>query len=266
MSKISISNIAWTIENDFIIYKLMKEKGFSGLEIAPTRIFPENPYGSCIKAKSWVDSIRENYGFVVPSMQSIWYGHQEQLFGSDKERRVLISYTKKAIDFAEAIGCKNLVFGCPKNRNMPEGVDENIGIDFFKEVGDYAFEHNTVIGMEANPQIYNTNYINDTASVLELIEKVDSKGFLLDLDVGTMIANNESVTILTGKEHLINHVHISEPGLKVIEQREIHKQLAYLLRKYDYKKYVSIEVSRQDDIRNIEKMMNYVKDVFGDEK
>ena len=70
-----------------------------------------------------------------------------------------------------------------------------------------------MIGMEANPTIYNTNYINDTRSAIELIQKVDSAGFKLNLDVGTMIYNQESVDDIVGSVRLINHVHISEPGL-----------------------------------------------------
>lgn len=261
---LSISNIAWAEENDKDVYEMMKTKGFSGLEIAPTRVFPENPYDRCSEAQVWSDEISSNYGFTVPSMQSIWYGRQEKLFGSEEEKTALIDYTKKAIVFAESIGCKNLVFGCPRNRNMPEGSDELIAISFFKEIGDFAFDHNTVIGMEANPPIYNTNYINDTPTAIELIEKVDSKGFLLNLDLGTMVENGEDVSFLKGKEHLINHVHISEPGLKVIKKRKEHNELAELLNNYGYMNYVSIEVGKQEDIKTLEKIMTYVKCVFGD--
>ena len=42
--KLSISNIGWTVEQDSQVYELMKKYGFTGLEIAPTRIFPEAPY------------------------------------------------------------------------------------------------------------------------------------------------------------------------------------------------------------------------------
>ena len=261
--KISISNIAWAEENDKTVYEMMKNKGFSGLEIAPTRIFPENPYDRCGEAKVWADEIRSDYGFAVPSMQSIWYGRQEKLFGTEEEKAALVDYTKKAIVFAESIGCKNLVFGCPRNRNMPEGADEQVAIAFFKEIGDYAYEHNTSIGMEPNPPIYNTNYINDTSAAFELIEKVDSKGFLLNLDLGTMVENGEDVSILRGKEHLINHVHISEPGLKVIEKRKLHHELAELLNTYGYKNFISIEVSKQDELDSLDKMMDYVKEIFG---
>ena len=261
--KLSISNIGWTEENDLAIYKIMKNMGFEGLEIAPTRIFPETPYIKLEEANRWANKLKSENGFVIPSMQSIWYGRNEKLFGTEEERAILVDYTKKAINFAEVIGCKNLVFGCPRNRNMPEGADENIAIEFFKEVGDYATEHNTVVGMEANPPIYNTNYINDTRAALELIRRVESKGFLLNLVVGTMIYNEECVDLLVGDEHLINHVHISEPYLAPIQKRHLHKELAQLLRNADYQGYVSIEMGKREDVSIIESSMDYVACTFG---
>ena len=261
--KLSISNIAWARENDLVVYEIMKNMGFEGLEIAPTRIFPENSYDKIEEAIRWAKELKAKNGFVIPSMQSIWYGRNEKLFGTKEERTSLINYTKKAIDFAEAIGCKNLVFGCPRNRNMPEGADGGIAIDFFKTIGEYAAEHNTVIGMEANPPIYNTNYINETKSAIALIEKVESDGFKLNLDIGTMIANEEDVSVLYGKECLINHVHVSEPGLKTIERRLLHRTLFKLLTDYGYDGFVSIEVGNQKSVAALAKMMKYTQEIFG---
>ena len=260
--RLSISNIGWTEENDAAVYGLMKKYGFQGLEIAPTRIFSGRPYDMNSEAEAWSKQLKSEFGFCVPSMQSIWYGRQEKIFGTDEERRILLDYTKKAIDFAAAIGCKNLVFGCPRSRNLPEGADENTAITFFKELGDYAYSKGTVIGMEANPLIYNTNFINDTESALNLIEKVDSKGFLLNLDLGTMIQNDEDVSELIGKVSLINHVHISEPGLKPIEERPIHKELKALLEKEGYDRFISIEMGKVDDLAILEEKMNYVRGIF----
>ena len=261
--KLSISNIGWSNENDLAVYEIMKNEGFEGLEIAPTRIFPEKPYDKIEEAGRWADGIKTEYGLVISSMQSIWYGRNEKLFGTEQERSVLIEYTKKAIDFAERIGAGNLVFGCPRNRIKPEGADEDIAVRFFKELGDYAATHNTIVGMEANPPIYNTNYINDTARALDLIEMVGSDGFKLNLDMGTMVENREDVSLLKGKEHLIGHVHISEPGLKPIVPRKIHKDLYELLNSYGYDGYISIEVGRQDDISELRKMMKYVEGILG---
>lgn len=260
--KLSISNIGWDACNDASVFGLMKKYGYSGLEIAPTRIFLESPYERLDEAKAWVEDLKNEEGFIVPSIQSIWFGRQEKIFGTEEERQILVDYTKKAIDFAETIGCGNIVFGCPRNRNMPEGVDENIAISFFKEIGDYAAEHNTVIGMEANPPIYNTNYINDTKSAFKLIEKVDSSGFKLNLDVGTMIQNSESAEELAGNVYLINHVHISEPGLKIIAQREIHKKIKGILVNEGYHKFISVEMGKGNDYLEIECVLRYVSNVF----
>ena len=259
---LSISNIGWTVENDNKVYEMMCQNGFDGVEIAPTRIIPEAPYDHLNEARNWKQQIKDEYGFVVPSMQSIWYGRSEKLFGTEEERQALLSYTKKAIDFAETIGCKNLVFGCPRNRNIPENGDMDIAVRFFKELGDYAYAHNTVLAMEANPPIYNTNFVNTTAQAIDLIKQVDSKGFLLNLDMGTMIENNESIDVLKENIGLINHVHVSEPGLKSIEKRDIHKNLAQLLKENSYDKYISIEVGKQEEMDSLLAMMEYVREIF----
>ena len=259
---LSISNIAWIADNDEKVYGFMKEHGFSGLEIAPTRIFPEAPYEDLAAAGRWKEGLQARFGFTVPSMQSIWYGRKEKLFGSVEEREALLSYTKKAVDFAQAIGCGNLVFGCPVSRAIPEGKDAGSAISFFRELGEYAYAKQTVIGMEANPKIYNTNFINTTGEAFDLIEAVDSKGFLLNLDLGTMIENGESADILKGRTDLINHVHISEPGLKPVRKRKIHEQIAELLKAGEYQKAVSIEMGRQEDIDLLSRTMEYVRNVF----
>ena len=119
----------------------MKKYGYDGLEIAPTRIFPEAPYERLEEAGNWAAALQEQHGFVVPSMQSIWFGRQEKLFGTAEERRILLEYTKKAVDFAEAVGCRNLVFGCPRNRAVPEGATADGAVSLFRGAREYAPAH-----------------------------------------------------------------------------------------------------------------------------
>ncbi len=261
--KLAISNIGWPAEKDAAAYGFMKKYGFTGLEIAPTRIFPERPYERLAEAKEWSRRLGTGYGFVVPSMQSIWFGRKESIFGTEKARQALLEYTKKAVDFAENIGCGNLVFGCPKNRNLPDGAESSVAVPFFRELGEYAAEHNTVIGLEANPPIYHTNYINDTWAAFRLIKEVNSEGFRLNLDVGTMIQNGEDVEELAGKTALISHVHISEPGLQPIRKRQIHKELREVLLDGGYQGFVSVEMGKTETLDMVEEAMRYVKEIFG---
>lgn len=260
--KLAISNIAWEEKNDFLVYELMRKYQFTGLEIAPTRIFLERPYHNLDRAVKWKEGIEQVYGLEVPSIQSIWFGKQERVFGSEKEREVLLKYTKSAMDFAAAIKCRNLVFGCPRNRYIPEGTDEGLAIEFFSELGSYALRKGVVIGLEANPPIYNTNYINDTASALKLVQEVKSEGFKLNLDVGTMIENQEQIEEIQGQVALVSHVHISEPKLKEIEKRNLHMELAKCLKREKYNGFISIEMGKTQDISVIEDAMAYVKETF----
>ena len=116
--------------------------------------------------------------------------------------------------------------------------------------------------MEANPPIYNTNFINDTISAIKLIEQVGSDGFKLNLDLGTVIQNRENLSELIGKVSIIIQVHISEPGLKPVEERKLHSELRDILVKENYQGFVSIEMGKVDDIYLLEEKMKYVKEIF----
>lgn len=272
--KLSISNIGWESQYDEQVYALMLKYRFSGIEIAPTVWVPHQPYEpkQVEQAKRIAADLKQRHGFAVSSMQSILYGKTQILFGTESDREELYAYLVRAIDYASAIGCGNLVFGCPRNRSFPEDWCNNaditraIELDFFQKLGDYAKSKGTVLAMEANPPIYNTNYINTTAQALELVEAMDSEGFLLNLDVGTMIENGESPDLLKGHVHQINHVHISEPGLKPVEKRPLHRRLAEILAEGNYQGFISIEVGKNnlgtEPLVVLEDMMRYVTEIF----
>lgn len=252
--KLSISNIAWENKYDEEIYSFLKSVGVEAIEIAPTKIFGENPYSQIERAKKWATEIRRDFGLQISSMQSIWYGVTENIFGADAERKKLIEYTKEAVLFAQAIGCKNIVFGCPKNRDT-ENTSEKIGIacDFFHEIGEFAFAHGTCISLEANPVIYNTRFMNCTKEAVEVAKKCQSFGIKINYDLGAAIYNGEKLEDIYEFRDLINHVHISEPNLKLIRNDEkLHRKLFDILRTANYENYVSIEMGTQhiDDVKH----------------
>lgn len=260
--KLSISNIAWSAAMDLQMYEYLKEQGLAGLEIAPTRVFPENPYEKLEEAKAFADQLKNKYELVISSMQSIWFGKSESIFGSDTEREILLDYTKKAIDFAQVIRCENLVFGCPNNRNIKENSQYPIAIKFFKEIGEYAEQKGTVIAIEANPPIYNTNFINTTEQAFELVIAVNCPGVKVNLDIGTIIENHETLDVIFSNIALVNHVHISEPFLAQIEKRELHKKLKNILTVAKYNRYISIEMKNMENLELVKKTIKNIKEVF----
>jgi sugar phosphate isomerase/epimerase len=193
-------------------------------------------------------------------MQSIWFGQNGSIFGP--ERRALLAYTLRAIEFAKAAGCGNLVFGCPKNRVLPENADSGTAVPFFAELGAAAAAAGTVVALEANPPLYGTNFINTTLQALDMARQVASPGFKVNLDVGTLIANGESAAGLAGQVCAFSHVHVSEPGLAMLEKRPLHRELAALLRHEGYAGYVSIEMKAAAP-GELERALDYVAGVFG---
>ena len=259
--KLAVSNIGWNSEKNDEIFLFMKENGYCGLEIAPTIIIQENPYDHIDDIKLFSKSIKEKYNLDIISMQSIWYGHSGNIFNLDDQKN-LLDYTKKAIIFAESINCKNLVFGCPKNRIISDKANINDVIPFFKELGDYALEHHTVLSLEANPKIYNTNFLNETMDAIDFVKKVNSKGFMVNLDFGTIIENKENLYEIIKNIKYINHIHISEPYLVKILNRKEHKELAKAILKNGYNNYVSIEMKNTGNIDDIKDSIRYVKEIF----
>ena len=262
--KYSISNIAWSQEQDGEMYAFLKQQGIQGLEIAPTRLFA-NPYDNLEMAHEYAVMLKNKYGLTVSSMQSIWYGVQQSIFGTDEDREYLLEYTKKAILFAQAMGIKNLVFGSPRNRNMPEGDREEqmkTAKAFFKELGDFAAEHNTVLAIEPNPVIYNTNFLNFTKDACEFVKEVDSEGLKVNVDMGTVIYNKENPHLVKTYKTVINHIHISLPHLEYIGPCKEYTTLKKVLSKIEYDGYLSIEMKNQNDIEKVKQAVLYLKEAF----
>ena len=262
--RLAISDIGWVKELDEQVYDFLSEAGNFDLEIAPTRIVEETPYDADgrAKTKKTLDGIKAKYGLKVVSMQSIWFGRTENIFESEESYQKLLDYTFKAIDFAETIDCRNLVFGCPKNRRMTD-IEKQlpIAISFFNEIGDYAAEHGRVIALEPNPKMYGTNFINNTAEAVEFIGKLSTRGVKINYDLGAVIENDESLELLRENIELVSHIHISELGLAKIKKRKIHLELFRMLRELGYDKYVSIEMKTQSGLEDVREVVEYAAKV-----
>lgn len=257
--RLAASNIAWEAADDERMYEELAALGFGGLEIAPSRVFGPRPYERLDEAAAWAEGLRARHGLEVASMQSIWFGRTEEVFGDGEGREALLSYTREAILFAEAVGCGNLVFGCPRNRRVA-GRDASVAEGFFRELGDFAHEHGTVLALEANPPIYDTDYLNATPEACALAREVGCPGLRVNLDLGTMVENGEGVGDVDLS--LVNHVHVSEPHLAPIERRALHREVARALADAGYDGFVSLEMGKGAPEGALRSSLEYVRGCF----
>ncbi|MBQ3033991.1 MAG: sugar phosphate isomerase/epimerase [Deferribacterales bacterium] len=260
--RLSASNIAWSAENEREVLKYMQALCFCGLEIAPTKIIPVNPYDKNSEIKKYAENLKNNYNMTICSLQSVWYGISERISESPQSYDKLLRYTCKAMDFAKSVCCGNLVFGCPKNRKFFSQVEADLTENFVKDAADFAYKKGVTFALEANPIIYDTNFVNTTQEAVSLIRKLNCKGLKLNLDIGTMIYNNEPLDIVLNNIDIINHVHISEPMLKPIKKSSFHKELCQILKDNGYSGFISLEMAATDNIKDLYKSLDYISEAF----
>ena len=262
--KLAISNIAWDISENLEVYSLMKKYGVEGLEIAPTKFFPKDPY---LQDKIILSNLKkeiEEKELKIVSMQSILFGRNDlKLFESLEKREELLEYLKKGVLFAKELGIKNIIFGNPKNRISTSAQDYEIAISFFNELGDFAYKNNVFIGIETNPEIYDCNFLTKTFDTINFINNCSSKGVTLNLDIGAMLVNKENIDILEKISiDKISHVHVSEPYLNKINvaNKDFHKSMFKYLKEKNYTNYISIEMKQQNN-EDIEEILKYMSEL-----
>lgn len=256
--KLSISNIAWNPKDQELIYAHMLNYGFTGLEVAPTCIVSEKPYDHIEEALQWYSRIEGEYGFVISSLQSMWYGIDKKICSSPEDRSFLVDYTEKCINFAAALTCPNIVFGCPRNRNINSAEDMGILAAFFYDIARKAYARKIIIALEPNPEIYGTNVFNTTADALEFVKEVNHPGLQINLDLGTLICDETSLDVVAKNMDRIHHIHYSEPFLVPLVKRELHTEIFDLLKAQSYNGFVSIEMKQPENISEVIEAMRYV--------
>jgi sugar phosphate isomerase/epimerase len=260
--KLSISNIAWEPNEDKDAFELIKKYGFEGIELAPPKLFKDLSNVSDSEINDYLEYMKP-YNFKFPAMQSLLFGKPElKIF--DGSRNDTLEYLKKIIDLAQKLDVKVLVFGSPKNRfigDMPKDEAYKVAIDFFKELGEYAYSKERYFCIEPNAKEYGCDFITNTDEAIELVKDVNSKGFRLHIDSAVMVMNSENV-----KESLekalpyTEHFHISEPFLELItENKTNHKEFVKILKTLNYDKWVSVEMKNGVMDSNVEAVKNSLK-------
>tara|TARA_B100000963_G_C22604829_1_gene661968 strand:+ start:650 stop:1483 length:834 start_codon:yes stop_codon:yes gene_type:complete len=272
--KLAISNIAWKPNERKKIYDFLKLEKIEGLEIAPKLfLFKEKNIFDLKKNKinHYLNELRKK-NLKLVSMQSLLYeANNCHFFKTKIERDNLINQLKKVIILAGKLGIPNLVFGSPKNRIIPEEINkikaQKIAISVFKKINSIAKKNNVIFSLESNPKEYGTNFLNTIYQTSVLVKKMKLKNIKMVLDSGEILMNSESKNIkkiLKNNINYINHVHLSEPYLKVPKNEKFIKKLIYLLNKYKYKNWVSIEMrsKEKNNFINVFKTIKLVKNII----
>jgi D-psicose/D-tagatose/L-ribulose 3-epimerase len=254
--KIAISNIGWHPNEEADVAKALQELGVNHVEIAPTKVWEDPTKVTDEQIREYL-SFWRGYGIEIVAFQSMLFGKNDlTLFDDDATRAKTKATLDKFIELAGRMQAKVLVFGSPKNRRVPEGMDdeevEEIAEAFFTALGVAATANNTSFCIEPNAPQYDCNFVTTAAQGRRLVADVANPGFGLHLDAACMtMAGDNPDEIIAAKDYL-RHFHISAPFLGLIEEKEVqHQKMADALRSIDYQGFTSIEMRPAEEGENV---------------
>lgn len=265
MNKIAISNIGWHMSEEADVAKTLQELGVKYVEIAPTKVWEDPVSATDEQIKTYLD-FWKGYGIQVVAFQSMLFGKNDlTIFDDATTRAKTKAYLDKFIALAGKMGAGVLVFGSPKNRRVPETMDdeeaETIAEEFFGSLGETATANHTSFCIEPNPTVYDCNFVTDAGQGRRLVADVANAGFGLHLDAaGMTLAGDDPKSSIVEAKNILRHFHISAPYLGSIEEKEVqHQQMANALRSIDYQGFTSIEMRPGDEGQNVERVRAAVK-------
>ena len=262
---LSISNIAWNIDEDHEISKILNDYNVNLIDIAPNKYF--NSINSTnIQEIDKVKNYWKQRNIKISGMQSLLYkANNFNIFNIDEHsHNLIINYLEKIIIIANRLGAKNLIFGSPKNRDRGSLNDTEVlskSKFFFKSLGDIALNYNIKICLEPNPSLYNCNFMTSTHETEKIIRNVNHEAIKLNLDIGALTINNENLDDVMTKCHdLISYVHLSEPNLITLGNTNLdYKKIIDTIRNFIPDVTLSIEMLNSKDKSNIKNVENSVK-------
>ncbi|MBO3808016.1 MAG: sugar phosphate isomerase/epimerase [Candidatus Brockarchaeota archaeon] len=246
--KISICNEVFSGRDVTEILPQVKRFGYDGIEIAPFTIASNIEKISMEKRREVWRKALENSIEVVGAHWVLVCDRNVNLFNDTGEvNREAVEYLAKVIEFTCDIGGRIVVFGSPKQRNIPsKQVFQRAwdsAVSAFREIGDFANEKTITFCIEPLSKDQ-TNFINSVSEAVKFIAEVDHENIRLILDVRSMCDEKRSFEdIIKEGGTYLKHFHANDcngyiPGSGSANFKEIIQGLF----ETNYSGFLSVEV------------------------
>ena len=240
--KTGINLLLWTphvTPEHFGILRDLKATGYDTVEIP---IFEGTP-----DHYAMLGAELDRLGLERSAVSAIGPGGRNPLSPDQSARQAGIDYTKLVIDCTVALGAEILAGPMHSelgyfSGNSPTAVERQHGLDYHRQVGDYAGSRNIRFALEAVNR-FECYFVNTMAQLSDYLDEVDHPAVKAMYD--TFHANIEEkdpvAAIQTIRKHMI-HVHISEndrgtPGKGHVPWAATYKAL----RAANYDGWITIE-------------------------
>lgn len=243
--RLAVSNIGWDVHDDVDVLDALQRRGVSGIEVAPTKVWPDWVDANEANARRYAARLRD-MGFQIPALQAVLFGRADLQLFEPLCHGKLLDHMKRVAELSAALGARAIVFGSPRNRLRRQvGFDEamDTAAELFSIMATNAHEHGCFIGLEHNPVDYGCDFITNVVDARILVSRVDHPGFRLHLDAGGLELCGGPIDKIIRESMPAGHYHASEPMLAPIAGGTVNHGLAIrALRDAGYVGWVSIEM------------------------
>ena len=157
-------------------------------------------------------------------------------------------------------GTTLIVFGSTKQR-IYNGEEIH---DLFTKIGDLCRSYNIVFCLENNSSLYGCNWMTTIQEVLQFVKIVNHPYVKANLDMGSMIMENEQYHFIQDDLAYIGHVQISFPNLGIWDKNyePYIANILHYLKEYKYEGKISLEVKSESmPFQSVHSFMYFVNAV-----
>lgn len=239
---LALSNLAWDYGDDSI-FENLKSNDIELIEFVFTKL--------C----NW-DSLNDNliYDFLkkinshnlkIKSVQSLFHNIN---CNTICDYSVVIPHFEKLIHYCKILSCEILVLGSPNLRNLNNSSQNDLS-KVFLQLDRMLRNTNIQISIEPNSKLYGGNFFFNVLEIINFIEGNKLKNVKTMIDTHNLINEGFLPEIeLINNFKFINHIHISENNLDVLNDIKFHQKFSKTLKKIGYEKIITYEVKKQNNV------------------
>ncbi len=243
--KLAVSNIALPAYDHAETLGNLAELGFSGLEVAPSRVWKETWAGL---KPSEVYAYRRSVEAAelrVVGLHSLIYDHPELgLFNGTELRRKTLDFFVHLSGVCRDLGGQTMIWGGGRRRNgTDEETAQTIALEFLNELAVNIEANETIFCFEPlGPQ--DTDFLNSLESCVRMAEQINHPAIGVQIDAKALAENAEiAPRVFDMASSRLVHVHVNEPRLGIVGETGTvdHSAIGAELRRIGYRGYVSVE-------------------------
>ncbi|MFH1913500.1 MAG: sugar phosphate isomerase/epimerase family protein [Pseudomonadota bacterium] len=242
--RIAVSNISLDDAWDRGALTKLAALGFVGLEVAPSKIFPDTRAIRPAAVAEYRESLSA-CGLECVGLHSLFYDRPELGLFEPGRQAETVCFIETLAHVCADLGGEVMVLGSPSARRLNGMASDDADLraaEVLNTMGEKVLAAGVSLLIEPLPTT-ECEYIHDLRHALAVVRMADSSGVAAHFDAKSMFAaaDIEEKIVREALPH-VRHCHVNEMDLGILRSIEdIHRPLGALLSDVGYSGWISLE-------------------------